>query len=285
MMLNGLNSQRDVQPRPSESFICRISVAPCNCIARSRPARHGARHAQAAHPNLAPRLPHVVAGKGTAHRQVRPIRRLSSLSANLPSFSASRRISSVDPHSRFTSPAWKRLGPRAARRHHSDRRACASSMAAAADAEIAAGKYRGPLARNSVGREGPPRRQGLSLTTWGAGGFEQQHFDDDAGGGQAARLQPALNTDRQARAWARLRMGGSMGVADHGIRTRNPWNLKQGSSGSSAGSASATSAGCVAFAIGTETLGSIASPSTALRRHRWPASQLRPRSTQPAPWR
>src|SRR5262249_32460641 len=44
--------------------------------------------------------------------------------------------------------------------------------------------------------------------------------------------------------------------------TRNPWNTKQGSSGSSAGSASATAAGCVAFAIGSETLGSISSPST-----------------------
>src|ERR1700730_3825011 len=44
--------------------------------------------------------------------------------------------------------------------------------------------------------------------------------------------------------------------------TRNPWNTKQGSSGSSAGSASATAAGCVAFALGAENLGSIASPST-----------------------
>ena len=44
--------------------------------------------------------------------------------------------------------------------------------------------------------------------------------------------------------------------------SRNPWNLEQGSSGSSAGSASATAAGLVAFAIGTETWGSIVSPST-----------------------
>ena len=47
-----------------------------------------------------------------------------------------------------------------------------------------------------------------------------------------------------------------------GTRTRNPWNTKQGSSGSSAGVASAVAAGCVGFGIGTETLGSIASPST-----------------------
>src|SRR5262249_60458373 len=47
-----------------------------------------------------------------------------------------------------------------------------------------------------------------------------------------------------------------------GGKTRNPWNFDQGSSGSSAGSASAVAAGCVAFAIGSETLGSISSPST-----------------------
>jgi Asp-tRNA(Asn)/Glu-tRNA(Gln) amidotransferase A subunit family amidase len=48
----------------------------------------------------------------------------------------------------------------------------------------------------------------------------------------------------------------------YGGRTRNPWNLNEGSSGSSAGSAAATAAGLVGFAIGTETLGSIVSPST-----------------------
>ena len=56
-----------------------------------------------------------------------------------------------------------------------------------------------------------------------------------------------------------------------GTRTRNPWNSKQGSSGSSAGVASAVAAGCVGFGIGTETLGSISSPST-----RCGATGLRP---------
>jgi len=57
---------------------------------------------------------------------------------------------------------------------------------------------------------------------------------------------------------------GALAMGDYwfGGRTRNPWNLKTGSSGSSAGSASATSAGLVPFAIGTETWGSIVSPST-----------------------
>ena len=53
-----------------------------------------------------------------------------------------------------------------------------------------------------------------------------------------------------------------MGDVWYGGVTKNPWNLEQGSSGSSAGSASAVSAGLVPFAIGTETLGSIVSPST-----------------------
>ena len=53
-----------------------------------------------------------------------------------------------------------------------------------------------------------------------------------------------------------------------GGRTNNPWNLEEGSSGSSAGSASATAAGCVAFALGTETGGSISEPGGALRRDR-----------------
>ena len=53
-----------------------------------------------------------------------------------------------------------------------------------------------------------------------------------------------------------------MGDVWYGGKTKNPWNLNQGSSGSSAGSASAVSAGLVPFAIGTETLGSIVSPST-----------------------
>jgi Asp-tRNA(Asn)/Glu-tRNA(Gln) amidotransferase A subunit family amidase len=59
-----------------------------------------------------------------------------------------------------------------------------------------------------------------------------------------------------------LAQGDLWGSKEKGARTRNPWNIKQGSSGSSAGSASAVSAGCVGFAIGTETLGSISSPST-----------------------
>lgn len=134
----------------------------------------------------------------------------------------------------------------------------ALKQAAAADAEIAAGKYRGPLhgipwgAKDLLAVNGYP-------TTWGAGGFQQQQFDEDAE--VVKRLDAA-----GAVLIAKLSMGalaqGDFWGGKPGVRTRNPWSTKQGSSGSSAGSASATSAGCVGFAIGTETLGSIASPCT-----------------------
>jgi Asp-tRNA(Asn)/Glu-tRNA(Gln) amidotransferase A subunit family amidase len=131
----------------------------------------------------------------------------------------------------------------------------ALKQAAAVDAEIAAGKYRGPLhgipwgAKDLLAVKGYP-------TTWGAAGFEQQHFDDDAE--VVKRLDAA-----GAVLIAKLAMGAlAQGDLWFGGRCRNPWNTRQGSSGSSAGSASATSAGCVGFSIGTETLGSISSPST-----------------------
>jgi Asp-tRNA(Asn)/Glu-tRNA(Gln) amidotransferase A subunit family amidase len=124
-----------------------------------------------------------------------------------------------------------------------------------ADAEIAAGKYRGPLhgipwgAKDLLAVKGYP-------TTWGAGGFEHQSFDADATVVQRLDAAGAVLV-------AKLTLGAlAMGDKWFGGRTRNPWNPAQGSSGSSAGSASAVAAGCVGFAIGSETLGSIASPST-----------------------
>jgi Asp-tRNA(Asn)/Glu-tRNA(Gln) amidotransferase A subunit family amidase len=131
----------------------------------------------------------------------------------------------------------------------------ALKQAAAADAEIAAGKYRGPLhgipwgAKDLLAVKGYP-------TTWGAGGFEHQSFDEDATVVQRLDAAGAVLV-------AKFSLGAlAMGDKWFGGRTRNPWNMEQGSSGSSAGSASAVSAGCVAFAIGSETLGSISSPST-----------------------
>jgi Asp-tRNA(Asn)/Glu-tRNA(Gln) amidotransferase A subunit family amidase len=129
----------------------------------------------------------------------------------------------------------------------------ALAQAKAADAEIAAGKYRGPLhgipwgAKDLLAVKGYP-------TTWGAGGFEHQAFDEDATVVQRLDAAGAVLV-------AKFTLGAlAMGDKWFGGRTRNPWNPEQGSSGSSAGSASAVAAGCVAFAIGSETLGSISSP-------------------------
>jgi Asp-tRNA(Asn)/Glu-tRNA(Gln) amidotransferase A subunit family amidase len=140
----------------------------------------------------------------------------------------------------------------------------ATTQAREADREIAAGRYRGPLhglpwgAKDLLAVKGYP-------TTWGAAGFEHQSFDDDAT--VVKRLDAA-----GAVLVAKTTLGAlAMGDKWFGGRTRNPWNPKQGSSGSSAGSTSSVAAGCVAFAIGSETLGSISSPST-----RCGATGLRP---------
>jgi Asp-tRNA(Asn)/Glu-tRNA(Gln) amidotransferase A subunit family amidase len=131
----------------------------------------------------------------------------------------------------------------------------AIARAKRADEEIAEGRYLGPLhgipwgAKDLLAVKGYP-------TTWGAGGFEHQSFDQDATVVQ--RLDEA-----GAVLIAKFSLGAlAMGDKWFGGRTRNPWNPEQGSSGSSAGSASAVAAGCVGFAIGSETLGSISSPST-----------------------
>ena len=131
----------------------------------------------------------------------------------------------------------------------------ARAQAKNADDELAKGKYRGPLhgipwgAKDILAVRGYP-------TTWGASGFESQSFEDDAT--VVKRLDEA-----GAVLIAKLTMG-SLAFGDRwfGGRTRNPWNLSQGSSGSSAGPAAATAAGCVGFAIGSETWGSIALPSS-----------------------
>lgn len=131
----------------------------------------------------------------------------------------------------------------------------ALAQAAAADAEISSGRYRGPLhgipwgAKDLLAVAGNP-------TTWGAAPFRNQMFGEDAT--VVKRLDAA-----GAVLIAKLTLGElAQGDRWYGGRTRNPWNLEQGSSGSSAGPASATAAGCVGFAIGSETLGSISSPST-----------------------
>ena len=128
-------------------------------------------------------------------------------------------------------------------------------LARAADAELDAGHWRGPLhgipwgAKDLLAVKGYP-------TTWGAMPYREQEFDADA---EIVRRLDAAG----AVLIAKLTLGAlAMGDVWFGEKTRNPWNPDQGSSGSSAGPGSTVAAGLVGFAIGSETLGSIVSPST-----------------------
>ena len=131
----------------------------------------------------------------------------------------------------------------------------ALAQAKEADRDIAAGKYRGPLHGIPWGAKDLLAVKGYR-TTWGAAPYKDQMIDEDAT--VVKRLDAA-----GAVLVAKLTLG-ALAQGDHwyGGVTRNPWNPDQGSSGSSAGPASATAAGCVGFAVGSETLGSISSPST-----------------------
>ena len=130
----------------------------------------------------------------------------------------------------------------------------AREAAQQADAEIRAGKYRGPLHGMPYGIKDLFAVRGTK-TTWGSKAHQDQVIDVDS------------------EVYLRLRDAGAVLIAklatglfaqgDNWYRgqTKNPWNLTQGASGSSAGPGSATAAGCVAFGIGTETQGSIVSPT------------------------
>ncbi len=140
----------------------------------------------------------------------------------------------------------------------------AMQQAKAADAEIAKGKYRGPLHGIPYGLKDLFAVK-KTKTTWGAAPFKEQVIDEDAYVYEKLREAGAVLV-------AKFTLGAlAQGDWWFGGRTKNPWNQNFGSSGSSAGSASATVAGLVPFAIGTETLGSIISPS-----HTNGATGLRP---------
>jgi Asp-tRNA(Asn)/Glu-tRNA(Gln) amidotransferase A subunit family amidase len=137
-------------------------------------------------------------------------------------------------------------------------------QSAQADAELAAGIYRGPLhgipwgAKDLIAYPGYP-------TTWGAPIFKDRVIDEKAT--VAARLEEA-----GAVLVAKLTMGAlAQGDRWFGGKTRSPWDPRRGSSGSSAGSAAAVAGGLIGFALGSETLGSIVSPCRACG-----ASGLRP---------
>lgn len=123
------------------------------------------------------------------------------------------------------------------------------------DAELAAGNYRGPLHGIPYGIKDLLAVKGTK-TTWGAMPYKDQVIDETAT--VVEKLEAAGGV-----LLGKFTLGAlAMGDVWYGGVTKNPWNLEQGSSGSSAGSGSAVSAGLVPFAIGTETLGSIISPST-----------------------
>jgi Asp-tRNA(Asn)/Glu-tRNA(Gln) amidotransferase A subunit family amidase len=134
----------------------------------------------------------------------------------------------------------------------------AMRQAQAADDDLKRGKYRGPLHGIPWGAKDLFATKGIK-TTWGAEPYRDQMIDYDS-----------TVVERLAEAGAVLVAKLSMGALAQGARwfggvTRNPWNPNEdrnGSSGSSAGPASATAAGLVGFSIGTETLGSIVSPSS-----------------------
>ena len=140
------------------------------------------------------------------------------------------------------------------------------------DAELKAGKYRGPLHGIPWGVKDLFAVRGTP-TTWGAADFENRIIDEDSE--IVVRLRDAgavliakLSTGQFAQGGNWFRGG-----------TKNPWNLTQSSSGSSAGPSSATAGGCVAFGIGTETSGSIVSPAatcgiSALRPNFWSSEPI-----------
>ena len=140
----------------------------------------------------------------------------------------------------------------------------AMQQARQADEEIKMGRYRGPLHGIPYGLKDLFAVKGYK-TTWGSVPYKNQVIDEDAFVYTQLKHAGAVLC-------AKLTLG-ELAYNDlwFGGKTRNPWDISRGSSGSSAGSASATVAGLLPFAIGTETLGSIVSPS-----HTCGATGLRP---------
>jgi Asp-tRNA(Asn)/Glu-tRNA(Gln) amidotransferase A subunit family amidase len=130
----------------------------------------------------------------------------------------------------------------------------AMAQAKQADAEMKAGKHKGPLHGIPWGAKDIIAVKGYK-TTWGSGAYKDQTIEEEASVVEMLR-------DAGAVLLAKLTTGElASGDQWFGGQTKNPWNTAEGSSGSSAGPCSATAAGLVAFGIGSETSGSILSPS------------------------
>jgi Asp-tRNA(Asn)/Glu-tRNA(Gln) amidotransferase A subunit family amidase len=131
----------------------------------------------------------------------------------------------------------------------------AYAQARRADLEIARGTYRGPLHGIPYGTKDLLAMSGY-LTTWGAMPYKDQMIDETSTVVRKLEEAGAVHLGKfslGALAWGDVWFGGM---------TKSPWNIEMGASGSSAGPAAAVSAGLAAFTIGSETLGSIVSPST-----------------------
>ena len=130
----------------------------------------------------------------------------------------------------------------------------ALTQARKAEQEIKAGRYKGLLHGIPWGAKDLLATKGIP-TTWGASPYKDQIIDEDATVVQRLDEAGAILV-------AKLTLGAlAQGDRWYGGMTRNPWRTEAGSSGSSAGPGAATAAGLVGFAIGTETQGSIVSPS------------------------
>ncbi len=141
------------------------------------------------------------------------------------------------------------------------------------DADLARGLDRGPLHGIPYGAKDLLAARG-ARTTWGAEPYRGQTLDEDAAVVELLEASGAVLV-------AKLTLGAlAWGDVWYGGTTKNPWNVEQGASGSSAGPGSAVAAGLVPFAIGSETYGSIVSPVHAQRRdgppaHVWPRAHAR----------
>jgi len=136
----------------------------------------------------------------------------------------------------------------------------AREEAARADQELAAGKWRGPLhgvpygAKDLLSARGAP-------TTWGASLYQKRVIDEDAGAIEKLSAAGAVLVAKLSM----IQLAGAFGYsrADASLQgpTKNPWDPSKWAGGSSSGSGAAVAARCVPFAIGSETWGSILTPS------------------------
>jgi Asp-tRNA(Asn)/Glu-tRNA(Gln) amidotransferase A subunit family amidase len=198
--------------------------------------------------------PRAGARRGTVHASVAPLEQLAfSPVTQLSDLIRRREITSADLTKMYLARLEK----------HGEALKCvvtltrdlALAQAAQADKDLRAGRYRGQLHGIPWGAKDLFATKGFR-TTWGAKPYENQVIDLDATVVERLREAGAVLV-------AKLSMGSlAQGGVWFGGSTKNPWNTERSSSGSSAGPAAATAAGLVGFAIGTETLGSIISPSS-----------------------